>query len=284
MATRGQVGPAAGSAIVIPGSVRNDDNSAMLDRRECTRLQFDFARSWAETLNPGLAYRIAYNPGPGVADRTIRNEIRELLSLPHVVAAYEKFKADVAATSCINLRALLIDWYDIATADPNEIVTYEAVNCRHCYGEGHAYQWKQGEYWEACAAAIAAEKQVPDEAGGIGYDQTALPNADCPECKGEGVMRAKFADTRHLTGKARKLFKGVRVGRNGMVEVLMHDQMQARDALARVLGAFPEMEKPTLNAVNDMTEDHKMRITRAQTPQEAQKLYLTLVRGGKKET
>ena len=32
-------------------------------------------------------------------------------------------------------------WWDIATADPNDLIQFRRICCRHCHGKKHLYQW-----------------------------------------------------------------------------------------------------------------------------------------------
>lgn len=133
----------------------------------------------------------------------------------------------------------------IATADPNELVRIEARCCRHCHGEGFGYQWTEHEFEKALADADRVEvndkgrrieKQVPDWAGGMGFNSTLDPHPDCPHCFGEGHKQTIVTDTRDLSEHGRALYKGCKVDRNGNIEVLMHDQEAAKRFYAELCG------------------------------------------------
>lgn len=53
---------------------------------------------------------------------------------------------------------------------------------------------------------------------------------------GEGRKVTVVTDTRDLSESGRALYKGTKVDRNGNIEVLMHDQQQARTFYAQLCG------------------------------------------------
>lgn len=138
----------------------------------------------------------------------------------------------------IDAAWVLRQWADIATADPNELVQYRRSCCRHCWGVGHAYQWSQAELDRETSRVIGMGKPAPDASGGVGFDLNREPNPECPECGGEGKGRMIVADTRNLTGPARRLYAGVKLGKDGL-EVKMRDQDGALANIAKHLGMFP---------------------------------------------
>ncbi len=133
----------------------------------------------------------------------------------------------------------------IIRSDPNEISQYRRVNCRHCWGDNHLYQWRDiGEYDAAAERAAQKSKPAP-EYGGLGFVDNADPNPDCPRCNGEGHGEIFVADTRDLDGDARHLFSGVRQTKNG-IEVLTEDKRAARAQLIQLI------TKLDLNNQNDI--------------------------------
>lgn len=211
-----------------------------------------FIGHFCETRNPGQAFRIAFVPDRSMSVRVVNELAARLLKDPGVQArSRELLDAAVAATTC-SVRELLQTYYEIATADPNEIISYVIDCCRHCYGLDHAYQWvDEAEYarkvqetmdWNAqlpANAPAALRRTMPEMAGGFGFWPTHDPNPACPFCFGRGDGRALVHDTTKLSPAARKLYKGVKETKNG-IEVLMHDQSEAAQALLRVAGAFKD--------------------------------------------
>ena len=139
---------------------------------------------------------------------------------------------------------------EVATADPRELMEVRRVPCRYCWGEGHRYQRTAAEQERAIAEhaaqlAQAEASKAPspaafDVAGGIGYTTRRAPHPGCPECHGDGQLHAHFHDVRSLSPAAARLFAGVKLGKDGSVEIRTKDQLGAVQALARVLGIGTE--------------------------------------------
>ena len=128
-------------------------------------------------------------------------------------------------------------WRAIALADPNDLMEFRRVCCRHCYGEGHRYQRTPAEREAAFAAHVAKHEkkdELPlfDEMGGVGFNATLPPVPQCPECFGEGEGKAYFKDTRELPIPARLLYGGVKVTKEG-IEVRINSKEKALEMLAR---------------------------------------------------
>ncbi len=80
----------------------------------------------------------------------------------------------------ITQDAVLKMWWDIATADVNELTEYRRLCCRHCWGFGFNYQWRDAiEFEDAVTEARAKKKKIPNDNGGYGYDNSLDPNPDC---------------------------------------------------------------------------------------------------------
>lgn len=190
-------------------------------------------------------------------------------------------RAEALRHSQVEVVEMIHDLVDIIRADPNELMRSVVVNCRHCHGEEHRYQWDGAEYAKACEdidrrnVALAAKGQtpleLPDLLGGFGWDAMADPHPMCPNCYGAGVMHTIIADTTKLSKSASKLYKGLKIKGNGDREVLMHDQMQARDQLHRLVGAYKDsLAIPQLPASD------------VKPGADVHKTYLTMIAGGRK--
>lgn len=177
----------------------------------------------------------------------------------------------------IDAKRVLQMWVDIASADPGELVELRHLNCRHCWGIGHAYQWNAREYADAAAKAMTDGKLPPLMEGGDGWRKTRDPNPDCPECCGEGVEDVKFKDTRHLKGKARLLYAGVKTTKNG-VEILMRDQDAALANIAKALGMFVERREHS-GPNGGPIPVASINVAVPVDPQEASRLYQALMEG-----
>jgi len=114
--------------------------------------------------------------------------------------------------------------------------------CRHCYGRGHHYQWKdENEFAYALGQALKAKgkQTIPSDEGGYGFNFTFRPHPECTECKGEGHLDTFFADTRKLSRAGRRLYAGVKQTAQGM-QVMTRDQDAALANLAKFFGMMPD--------------------------------------------
>ncbi len=201
--------------------------------RALTPRQQRFAELYVRLLNATQAAI-----GAGYSAKTAYSAGQRLLKNVEVAAWIATKRAEVSERAEIDAAWVLRQWADIATADPNELVQYRRACCRHCWGVDHAYQWTQAELDRETARLINAGKSAPDASGGVGFDVNRAPNPECPECGGEGKGRMLVSDTRHLRGAARRLYAGVKLGKDGL-EVKMRDQDAALANIAKHLGMFP---------------------------------------------
>jgi phage terminase small subunit len=174
--------------------------------------------------------------------------------------------------------------WDVATADPRELISVHRVPCRYCWGINGQYQFTKTEMdrvlraheygrlrhpfnalWPRSgadqAAYIAGKAGLPfDPQGGDGYTTSRAPNDACSECAGGGITLEFIADTRHLSAEARQLYRGVKIG-PGKIEVMMADQDHARDMLARHYGIAVEKKEVLVRALNpkDLNDDELLQ-------------------------
>lgn len=214
-------------------NAHDNENTFNLRNYGLNDMQFRFVNEYLVDLNRTAAYKRAGGNGEGNtayvgASRMYRNA--------KVNRAITDALADRERRTQITQDAVLKMWWDIATADVNELTEYRRLCCRHCWGFGFNYQWRDAvEYEDAVKKAMLANKSPPQDVGGYGYDDTLDPNPDCPRCNGSGIGRAHFHDTRDLTGAARRLFAGVKEGKFG-VEVITRNQDDALKMVAQHLG------------------------------------------------
>lgn len=214
-----------------------DDDSATVGM-ECTVRQDAFARVWAETGNQAAAYRTAYTVGEKTLPNTIWANASRIAAIPCVRKKADEYRQQATLEMIMSVREAFAWQIDIATADPNEIAYVAKRACRNCHGVGHRYQWTDDEeYVEACCKALDLGQNPPTDEGGYGYTRGVDPALDCPHCLGLGTPENVINDTRNLTGKARKLFKGFDI-KNGELVIVMHDQAKAWEMACRMLGAF----------------------------------------------
>lgn len=209
-----------------------------------TAKQKIFVDEYLVDLNATRAYKAA---GYSVkSDNAAAVEGHKLLRNPKIEKYLNERMKDREKRTEITQDMVLQKWWDIANADPNEIVHIRRVCCRHCFGIDHQYQWRdEEEYQQAVQAAYAVAEQekkppvIPSDAGGFGFDRLLRPHPKCPYCRGEGHAETHIEDTRHLSPQAKLLYAGVKQTQAG-VEVKMHDQMKALENVARHLGMFKD--------------------------------------------
>lgn len=157
---------------------------------------------------------------------------------PHVYAAICARQAELQEKTQITQEMVLDRFWLLATADPNELMSYRRICCRYCWGADHQYQWRDMIEWtKAVAQAKANDIEPPTMDGGLDYDKTEKPHPKCPKCKGEGEGDTLFKDTRSLSEAGKVLYAGVKHTRQGM-EIKTHDQLAALTSVARHLGMF----------------------------------------------
>lgn len=250
-----------------------------------TPQQEAFAQAYIELDNASAAYRRVYANKDTKRETIWSNASREIAH-PDIARRIRELRDAAAAGTVLRVVDLIRDWYDIATADPNEIVTARTRCCRHCYGVEHKYQWRddaefmvayvtyqaQHARWVKQNSPVIPEPQAPDGSGGTGYQHTLEPVLGCPECFGAGSPYVILHDTSQLSPAARKLYKGAKQDRYGAVEVMMHDQEAAREKLGRVLGAFKDgLQLPGVNLPETAVIDP------AASDEGATRGYLTMV-------
>lgn len=242
-----------------------------------TPQQEEFAQGCVRLTNQNAAYRQAYNCG-GSNFQTISREASRTASLPHVAARIRELQDKAAAETCIPTAAQRIaELREIETADARELAGHHLGACRHCYGVDHAYQWTdEHEYAAAVDLAMSAATKArhPEMDGGFGFNPTLEPVIDCPRCFGVGVQRPYVTDTRHLSKSAARLYKGIKIKGNGDIEILLHDQLKARDMLNRIQGIYKDgAVQPTATAADIAVAAEQP------TPEKRVQSYLRVVSG-----
>lgn len=213
----------------------------------------------------------------GYSKDTASSQAFDLLRKPEIGEAIRERYDEIATAASITVEAILKQWWMIATADPNDLMQLQRVNCRYCWGFDHNYQWTREEYSRAADIAATKGKEVPDGMGGFGFIMTREANPKCPECGGDGAEHLHFADTRKLKGTAKRLYAGVQKTKDGL-KILTRDQDGALLNLARYMGMLVERKEisgPNGSPVNllhhkaeDLTDDQLAALIRADDPSE----------------
>lgn len=185
-----------------------------------------FCEEYLVDLNASAAARRA-----GYSDsEATRHIASDLLEKPMVREEIARLQAERSERTAITADAVLRQWWEIATAEANDLVQVRRGACPSCYG---------------------------DDVPGTTLDPSPL----CETCGGEGLARVHALDSRHLKGKARLLYAGAKQTRDGGIEIKMRDQDAALANVAKHLGMFSERlvhsGNVTVNAVSyaQPTED-----------------------------
>jgi|AntRauTorcE11897_2_1112592.scaffolds.fasta_scaffold03407_5 phage terminase small subunit len=181
----------------------------------------------------------------------------ELLTFHDVRGRISELEGEIAQKLRIEHHDVLKRLWETATGDVNDIVRVERRCCRHCYGEQHEYQWRtEREYKRAVDQFLKHESggdvhvmielgekidaggripNMPENAGGYGFDARLEPHPDCPECNGEGVETVQISDTRGAV--SHPLYDGVKQTKEG-IEIKIADRAKALEHVARHLKFF----------------------------------------------
>lgn len=208
--------------------------------RAMTPLEQRFVLEYCKDTEAPNATKAAIRAG--ASEKTARQTASRWLTKSDIKAAIADRHAEIAAVAAITPAAVLKRWWDIANANPNELIVNAVDCCRHCYGSLHAYQWTEAEYSREVDKAIDSGKPPPDGLGGFGFDPHRPPVPSCPECFGNGIERVSVADTRKLKGSALRLYAGIKKTKDG-VQVLMHDQAAALQNISRYLGMMVDRKE-----------------------------------------
>lgn len=184
----------------------------------------------------------------GYSEKTANVIASENLAKPNIAHAIGVARNKLQERAEITQEMVLKRWWQIANANPNELISYRRVCCRRCFGKDHEYQWKdEDEFAQAVKLALlTAEKDkppvLPTDEGGYGFDGTLRPHPKCPKCEGEGNGEVFANDTRHVSADAQALYAGVKITKDGL-EIKMQDQGAALTNIARHLGMFNDSLK-----------------------------------------
>ncbi|MCY1167366.1 Terminase small subunit [compost metagenome] len=219
-----------------------------------------FVQEYLVDLNGTQAYMRAY---PDAKNASARVQACRLLADPNISDAIAAAQAARAAKLGISAEVALQHVWDIATADARDLVEYRVGCCRHCWGEGFAYQRTDAQF-RADRAAHAHALATADSKGkkklgkfnpqgGPGFDLRNQPNPDCPECAGEGVGRDVYKDTRKLPRAAATLYAGVKRTKDGL-QVLTHDKGEALEKAFKHLGLYEKDNRQKSDPVTALLE------------------------------
>lgn len=170
-----------------------------------------------------------------------------------VKKAIEEGEKELAERNKITQDKVLNRLWEMATADPNELMRYMRVNCRFCWGIDHNYQWTVGEFKRAIQHAHDTNAPEPKCEGGLDFDRLKAPNPDCPECRGEGVGYTYIADTTRVSDQAKLLYAGIKESQYG-IEIKMNDQVAALIKAGQHIGMFKDRVELGNDPENPLTD------------------------------
>jgi phage terminase small subunit len=206
------------------------------ERRFCEEYPIDWNGTQA-AIRAGYSVKTAYK----IAS--------ENLQKPHIKAEIDKVRIKLRQNAEVSAGLIIDELRDHIVADPREMVEVRRNCCRFCYGIGHQYQEtpaqrraRETERYQLQLTMTDKEwRNMPpfDEMGGIGFNPKRPPVEDCPECFGDGEEQVIVKDTRYLSPAAAKLYRGVKVTKDG-VEVKMTDPKFALDKLGQNLGLWKD--------------------------------------------
>lgn len=239
-----------------------------------TPQQEAFAQAVVRLNNQAAAYRQTYDVAPTTKWTTVATDASRLAGHPEVAARIRELQDMAAAAVCLPTAAQRIaEMREVEQANPDEIIGIRWVNCRHCRGEGHGFQWRDDvEYAEAWQSATSRQQPPPDFGGGVGFNGTLEPVADCPRCWGVGEQRPYVADTSKLSRGAARLYRGAKIKADGSVEILLADKSKYTDMLNRIQGIYKDSTAGQPAQANTATQ-----AAAAKTPEERRQTYLRLV-------
>ncbi|MCK7419816.1 terminase small subunit [Enterobacter asburiae] len=188
----------------------------------------------AEYLKDNNATRAAIRAG--YSKKTAREQSSRLLSNVKVAQAIARQQKASIARTLGSADEVLVQMWQLATFDANQLSQYRRGACRYCWGFGHHYQWRDAvEFEEKRLEAVERDRREPEDPGGYGYDHTREPNPECPRCNGDGIGQPYFPDTRKLPAASRLAYSGVKVGKNG-VEITAISRERMFEAVMKRLG------------------------------------------------
>jgi phage terminase small subunit len=192
-----------------------------------------------------------------------------LIRTPQILAEINRQQVVNREKLELKREDLMRFWYDLAHADPAELIPIRVRCCRHCWGEDHGYQFTDIELRDLALQhriRHKADRDPPmlDEKGGAGFDQRRDPFSvangqkhDCPCCSGMGQMNAEPLDFTKLSSGARLLIGGVKIDRFGAAEIKFNDRLRALDKLAEYCG-FIKPKKGMWTVDFDDIEDDQL--------------------------
>lgn len=158
----------------------------------------------------------------GYKSDTAKQKAYGLLKDERIKQAIDEAIAERKERLHIDADNVLYKWWQIATADYNELMSVVRVACGFCY------------------STSVTDDDEQDQAINV----TQEPDPECPICKGKGSPHVYIEDTTKLSPEGRLIYQGAKQTKYG-VEVMTVDRMKALDNVARHLGMFKDKVEHT---------------------------------------
>ena len=159
----------------------------------------------------------------------------ELAARPEIRYYLDLIIADQAEEVRLSRARILSEIEAAISVDMNELVEHRRVCCRYCHGVDFGYMETKGELRERkrlhdleTAKAKLLDKDLPDwdDSRQLGFIGNKDPHPDCPECFGEGVGDVFLKDTRFLSRRARMVYTGTEIGKDGIkIKTVLKEKM-----------------------------------------------------------
>lgn len=218
-----------------------------------------FCQEYAVDLNGTQAYMRAY---PGVTEESAARSALRLMESDQICREIQRVLDERALATGITADRALIRAWEMATADPRELVDVVVGACRYCHGLYHEHQYTEGEWSRELDAAISAGQPAPPEKGGTGYNPNRPPNPDCPECFGDGEPRTVLRSLEGVSRGVKALFRGVKYDKQGRMQVVMESSQPMLRAVMEHLGLLsgklpgPQVANPLQQLLEEIRGRH----------------------------
>ena len=223
----------------------NGSNGAEPKGKKVNPRQALFVKFYVASLNAAQSCR---NAGYSANSAYITSS--KLLKNPLVQAEIQRHANKVASRLELDAATVIEKLWHIAATDVNELIQVKIGACRHCHGTNfdymetpHERRVRRREYdknlphWQRVADKGVEPVPDFDERGGVGYNRTLPPRADCPECNGVGSNYIVMADTSTLSPAAKALYMGARETANG-IELKIAPRDKALELLGQHFGLW----------------------------------------------
>lgn len=276
---RGEPAVAAAAECEKGGSTQETEDQSL----DATKLPLKWQLFIEEYLLHQNATRAAINAG--YSPLRASNQGHILRHDPRIAPIIEALIAEKIEKVRMTRERIISEFENIVEADANELSQYRRVCCRHCWG-GESFAYMETPYelaerkriydrkMERCKLVETplVDQPIWDDTRVEGFNATKEPNPECPECWGEGVGRVFMQDTRLLSRRARALYAGAKIGKDG-IEIKTHSKEKSMEVLAKHHKVYDETPAVNLNMVSaaDLDAIYEEKMAKSRQKSEAVK-------------